>query len=119
MRLDFTPEQEAFRKEVRDWLDEQFAGPFAHVRGLEGTGEGITERFEWERHLGRTGWNTVAWPKAFGGREIGLIEQVIYYEEYTRSGAPGRLSHVGLELVAPTIMMFGIIEVAIMFVNLS
>lgn len=107
MRLDFTPEQEAFRKEVRDWLDEQFAGPFNHVRGLEGTSEGITERFEWERHLGRTGWNTLAWPKAFGGRQIDLMEQVLYHEEYARSGAPGRLSHVGLELVAPTIMMFG------------
>ncbi|WP_380872777.1 putative acyl-CoA dehydrogenase FadE [Sphingomonas sp. DBB INV C78] len=107
MRLDFTPEQEAFRGEVREWFEAELAGPFAHVRGLEGTSEGIAERFEWEKHLGRSGWNTLAWPKAFGGREIGLIEQVIFHEEYARAGAPGRLSHVGLELVAPTIMAFG------------
>jgi len=107
MRLDFTPEQEAFRAEVSAWLEEQLSGPYAHVRWLEGTGEGIPERFEWERHLGRSGWNTLAWPRAFGGREIGLMEQVVFHEEYARTGAPGRLSHVGLELVAPTIMAFG------------
>ncbi|MDX3886337.1 MAG: acyl-CoA dehydrogenase family protein [Sphingomonas sp.] len=107
MRLDFTPEQEAFRSEVRGWLDRELDGPFRHVRGMEGTSEGIDKRFAWERHLGRSGWNRLAWPEAFGGRAASLMEQVIFHEEYARSGAPGRLSHVGLELVAPTIMAFG------------
>ncbi|SNS80277.1 Acyl-CoA dehydrogenase [Sphingomonas laterariae] len=107
MRLDFTPEQEAFRAEVRTWLDAQLSGEFAHIREIQGISEGAEQRFPWERHLGRAGWNQLSWPKAFGGREANLFEQVIFHEEYARSGAPGRLSHVGLELVAPTIMAFG------------
>ncbi len=107
MQLEFTPEQEAFRQDVRAWFEGALSGAFSDIRGLPHSAGATDRRIEWERHLGDSGWNTLAWPTALGGREAGLIEQVIFAEEYARSRAPGRISHIGLELVAPTIMAFG------------
>lgn len=107
MQLEFTPEQEAFRTQVRDWLEQELSGPFADVRNLPHRAGFTPRRIEWERRLGAAGWNTLAWPKAYGGRGAELIEQVVFAEEYARSRAPGRMSHIGLELVAPTILAFG------------
>jgi alkylation response protein AidB-like acyl-CoA dehydrogenase len=107
MQLEFTPEQEQFRQDVRTWFETELSGPFADIRGLPHSSGATDRRIEWERHLGNSGWNILAWPTALGGREAGLIEQVVFAEEYARSQAPGRISHIGLELVAPTIMAFG------------
>ena len=110
MDLNFSPEENAFRAEIRSWLAEHLNGEFAHIRGLGGTGEqleGFEERIKWEQFLGQSGWAAIGWPKAFGGRGASLMEQVIFAEEYARAGAPGRLTHIGLELAAPTIMAFG------------
>ncbi|WOK38170.1 acyl-CoA dehydrogenase family protein [Sphingomonas sp. C3-2] len=107
MKLGFTPEQEAFRLEARGWLDEQLSGPFASLRGhMEQSGL-IEERKRWEGALGAAGWSTIGWPKEYGGRDAELAEQVIFAEEYARSGAPGRIGHIGIELAGPTILHFG------------
>lgn len=107
MQLEFTPAEEEFRKEVRAWLDRQLSGEFADIRGLPHSVGFTPRRIEWERHLGAARWNTLAWPAAHGGRQASLMEQVIFAEEYARARAPGRISHIGLELVAPTILAFG------------
>ena len=61
----------------------------------------------WERRLGADGWIGLGWPEADGGRGLPWHRQVIFYEEYARANAPGRVGHIGEQLVAPTLLMFG------------
>jgi alkylation response protein AidB-like acyl-CoA dehydrogenase len=106
----FTPEDEAFRGEVADWLADQLSGEFATIRGRGGPGDEhafIDERKAWERRLGEAGWIGIGWPKTAGGRELPLMQQVIFHEEYARAGGPGRLGHIGEGLLGPTVIAFG------------
>lgn len=108
--LRFSAEDEAFRREARDWLTEQLAGEFAVVRGRGGPGDEhalFDERLAWERALGAAGWTCLSWPRAYGGRDVPLLQQVIFYEEYARAGGPGRVGLVGEGLIGPTILHFG------------
>ena len=110
MDLRFTPEEDAFRKEVRAYLDDLLHGEFAQIRGRGGPGDEhafFDERLAWERRLGADGWTCVGWPTEFGGRGLPLDQQVIYFEEYARAGGPGRLGHIGEGLIGPTIIHFG------------
>ncbi|MGF7151700.1 alkylation response protein AidB-like acyl-CoA dehydrogenase [Sphingomonas zeicaulis] len=107
MRLGFTPEQEAFRREAADWLNAQMCGDFAMLKGLRSQSALADERRAWERRLARDGWSVIGWPREHGGRGASLAEQVIFAEEYARAGAPGRMSHIGIELAGPTLIHFG------------
>jgi alkylation response protein AidB-like acyl-CoA dehydrogenase len=108
--LSYSAEDEAFRAEIRAWLDDHLTGEFASVKGLGGPGrdhEGIEARLAWNRHLAAHGWTGVGWPVEHGGRGLSLWQQVIFHEEYARSNAPVRVNHLGEELLAPTLMAFG------------
>ena len=110
MNTRFSEEDEAFRREVAEWLGESLSGEFAGVRGRGGPGDEhalLDERGAWERHLGRAGWTCVGWPSEAGGRGLSLTRQVIFYEEYARAGGPGRLGHIGEGLLGPTLIAFG------------
>lgn len=110
MDLRPTPADDAFRTEVRTFLETSLSGPFGSVRGRGGPGredEAVEERRAWESHLGRHGWSGTAWPVECGGRGLSLAEQVIFGEEYVRADAPGRLGHIGETLVGPTLIAFG------------
>ena len=107
MKLTFTAEQEAFRREAAGWLEAQLSGPFADIRGIASQTEAAKRRHEWERALGKAGWSAIGWPREYGGRDASLAEQVIFAEEYARARAPGRLGHMGVELAGPTILQFG------------
>ena len=113
MDLHFTPEEDAFRKDVRAYLDDLLHGEFASIRGRGGPGDEhafFDERLAWERRLGADGWTCVGWPTGFGGRGLPLDQQVIYFEEYARAGGPGRLGHIGEGLIGPTLIHFGSAE---------
>jgi acyl-CoA dehydrogenase len=110
MDLQLTTEQVSFRRDVRSYLEDLLAGDFAAVRGRGGPGDEhscFDDRLAWERRLGADGWTCVGWPKEFGGRELPLDMQVIFYEEYARAGGPGRLGHIGEGLIGPTLIHFG------------
>ncbi|KAA9158249.1 acyl-CoA dehydrogenase [Amycolatopsis acidicola] len=99
-----------FRDRVRTWLEENLAGEFAGLRGLGGPGredEAFEERVAWEQHLARAGWNCLGWPEEHGGAGASLEEQVIFHEEYARAEAPAKVSHLGQELLGPTLIAFG------------
>jgi alkylation response protein AidB-like acyl-CoA dehydrogenase len=101
---------EEFRRTVRDWLTDNLTGEFAAVVGTGGPGrehEFVTERLAWERRLGDGGWIGLGWPAGDGGRGLPWTQQVIFYEEYARAGAPGRVGHMGEQLLGPTLLMFG------------
>ncbi len=110
MQIQFSEEDEAFRKEVAAWLDDALSGEFAVVRGRGGPGDDaalIDERKSWERKLGEAGWACAGWPVEHGGRGLSLSQQVVFFEEYARAGGPGRVNHMGVTLFGPTCIAFG------------
>lgn len=110
MDLAFSAEDEAFRDEIRTWLNEHLVGEFAALKGRGGLGDMdafVEERIAWEKELAAGGWTCVGWPKEHGGRGLSLFQEVIYAEEYARARAPGRVGHIGEGLLGPTIIHFG------------
>lgn len=101
---------EQFRTRIRDWLADNLTGEFADLRGRGGPGrehEAFDERVAWERHLAAAGWNCIGWPVEHGGMGATLEQQVVFHEEYARANAPARVSHLGQELLGPTLIAFG------------
>jgi alkylation response protein AidB-like acyl-CoA dehydrogenase len=108
--LQVSPQDEEFRRRVREWLAENLSGRFAALRGAGGPGrehEAHDERVAWNRHLAAAGWTCLGWPAEHGGHDATLAQQVIFYEEYARSGAPARVGYLGEELLGPTLIAFG------------
>jgi alkylation response protein AidB-like acyl-CoA dehydrogenase len=110
VKLSFSPEDEQFREEVADWLQENLRGDFEKLKFRGGPGDEHAypdERKVWEQKLAEGGWTCVGWPTEHGGRGCTIEQQVIFFEEYARSGAPGRMGHIGEGLAGPTIIAFG------------
>lgn len=104
MDLELTPEQLSFAQEARDWLTDHV--PSEPLPSMD-TAEGFAAHREWERTLARDNWSVVSWPKEFGGRDVGLVEWVLFEEEYYRAGAPTRVAQNGISLLAPIIFGHG------------
>lgn len=104
LNLHFTPQQDAFRAEVRDWMAQHV--PETRLKTLE-CKEGFDQHREWERTLKSGDWGMVTWPKEYGGRGCNLIEWLIFEEEYYRADAPLRVSQNGIFLLGPTLMEYG------------
>jgi alkylation response protein AidB-like acyl-CoA dehydrogenase len=110
VKLSFSPEDEQFRQEVASWLQANLTGEFEKLRYRGGPGDEHMfpeERKVWEQKLAEGGWTCVGWPKEYGGRGCTIEQQVIFFEEYARAGAPGRVGHIGEGLAGPTIIAFG------------
>ncbi|HYF71286.1 MAG TPA: acyl-CoA dehydrogenase family protein [Nocardioides sp.] len=110
MDLTYSEEDQAFRAQVRGWLEEHLTGEWAALKGLGGAGrdhEAHEERVAWNRLLAQHGWTCLGWPTEHGGRGLSLAQQVIFHEEYARADAPGRVNHLGEELLGPTLIAFG------------
>jgi alkylation response protein AidB-like acyl-CoA dehydrogenase len=110
MKLSFSPADEQFRTEVAGWLNDKLTGQFAKLKYRGGPGDEHTfpqERQAWEQELAAGGWTCVGWPEEYGGRGCSIEQQVIFFEEYARAGAPGRVGHIGEGLAGPTIIAFG------------
>jgi alkylation response protein AidB-like acyl-CoA dehydrogenase len=104
MDLSWSPEEDAFRAEVRAWLE---ANVPASPLPSGDTAEGFARHLEWERRLFDARWAVVSWPEAYGGRDASLWEWLIFEEEYYRAGAPQRVTQNGIFLLAPTLFEFG------------
>jgi len=107
MKIAFTPSQEQFRNEAAGWLHEQLTGAFADLHGMSSHTQAVSRRRLWEAQLAKARLSSVGWPVEWGGRGATLGEQVIFAEEYARARGPARLNHLGVELVAPTLLAYG------------
>jgi alkylation response protein AidB-like acyl-CoA dehydrogenase len=105
MDFDFSREENAFREEVRAFVDKRLP---AHIRHKVMNGLHLTrdDHVLWQRTLHAQGWGGVSWPKEFGGPGWTTVQQYIFEEECAAAGAP-RLIPFGLRMVAPVIMAFG------------
>ena len=108
MDLAFTAEEEAFRHEVRTWLDLNLPAEWRH-RGVGGYREDDETELQrqWQRRLHEGGWLKLAWPREAGGRAATPVMQAIYQEEMAKSGAPIILGRLGVSLLAPTLLVHG------------
>jgi alkylation response protein AidB-like acyl-CoA dehydrogenase len=105
MDLNFTPEESAFRQQVRSFMQEKLPADIRQkvLGGL------IVERDDyvrWQRILHEQGWGAPSWPEQFGGPGWNATQQYIFEEESAAAGAP-RAIPFGLKMVAPVIMAFG------------
>jgi alkylation response protein AidB-like acyl-CoA dehydrogenase len=105
MDLSFTPEELAFRDEVRAWI-RQAMPPHLRAKSEVDAHFEIEEVMEWHRILFQKGWVAPHWPKEFGGPGLDVTRRFILTEELELSGAPGLLPF-GLAMVGPLIMQFG------------
>ena len=110
MEFRFTAEEEAFRREVREFLREELPADWAATEGAGALGEGGEDRWEFlrefQRKLAKKGWLTLGWPREHGGMGASHMMQVIYNEEMTYHHAPVQIG-VGPDRLGPTIILYG------------
>lgn len=102
MDLSWTEEDQAFRREVRDYLEANVPKDLP-----EDETANFEARREWQRKLAEDGWVAIHWPEEYGGRGASLMQTVIYNEEYTRARAPLLVNSLGVGLLGPTLMAHG------------
>ena len=105
MDLNFTPEELAFRAEVRAWVGAHLPKAISHKvhNALHLTREDLQS---WARILGKKGWLAYGWPEKFGGPGWNVVQRHLFEEECALAGAP-RILPFGPVMVAPVIMTFG------------
>jgi alkylation response protein AidB-like acyl-CoA dehydrogenase len=97
-----SPEEAAFRAEVRTWLEANLP---ATLRGRTNRPP-PAELMPWYRTLSRKGWVAPHWPTQYGGMGATLNEQIVMTEELARIGAP-QLPAQGLNHIGPILIEFG------------
>lgn len=115
MDFSLTPQEEAFRKELCDWLDANLPelrqrmrrqGPPMMIGG-EADPEAQEVTRWWHKKLYDAGYVGIAWPKEYGGRGATLMEQVIFNEEMAKRRVPTGVGGLGIGWAGPTIMVAG------------
>ena len=110
MEFGYPAEAEAFRAELRAWLAANLDARFREAgrsRGLASGPERIALLREWNARLAAAGYAAIHWPREYGGRAAGLIEQVVWVEEMHRAGAPPTVNPIGLANIAPALFAHG------------
>ena len=105
MDLAFTPEEQAFREDIRAWVHVNLPADIQHkVRNALRQTRDDMQR--WAKILGKKGWLGHGWPKEFGGPGWNAVQKHLFEEECALAGAP-RVVPFGPVMVAPVIMAFG------------
>ncbi len=103
MDLSLTAEEEAFRDEVRRWLEANVELP-ARFRSLE---EEFAWGRAWQARMARDRWVGIHWPEEYGGRGASPLQVAIFNMEYARFRAPQPVNRNGINHVGPTILAHG------------
>ncbi|MBD3746490.1 MAG: acyl-CoA dehydrogenase family protein [Sphingopyxis terrae] len=105
MDMEFSPEDLAFQKEVRDFIAENYP---AELRGKQDEGDELTKEdfLAWHKILYKKGWVAPAWPVEYGGTGWTPTQRFIFSEETARADCI-RLMPFGLSMVGPVIYTFG------------
>lgn len=103
MDLRFSPEDEQYRLQLRQWLED-------HMPSEPSPAEqdaAFAYRRAWQRQLCEGGWVGIHWPKAYGGQGATLVQQAIYAQEMARARAPQPANGLGISIVGPTLIEHG------------
>ena len=104
MDLKFSSEDIAFREEARTWLEEN--------RPTESRPHGWPDARDfdvaWQRTQYEAGWAGISWPAEWGGRDLSMLQQLLWYEAYAKAEAPGLgVNFVGMSHAGPTLIARG------------
>jgi alkylation response protein AidB-like acyl-CoA dehydrogenase len=107
MELDYSPEDEAFRLEIRSWLQENLPKGWFD-KGFEMSND-ERKKFndEWPSKLFEGGWICATWPTEYGGKGLSTMQGVVLSEEFANAKAPMRADFFGDTLVGPTLLQWG------------
>jgi len=105
MYLDFTEEQQALRKEIREYYRDLFTPELRRELDAEMDDCAGPVYREVVRRMGADGWLGIGWPKEYGGQGRSAIEQFIFWDETYRAEAP--LPIIPVNTIGPAIMQFG------------
>ena len=102
MRLHFSDEDEAFRVELLEWLEEN-PPPFDEERAdpRRSSADHRPWSRRWQQTLFDAGYLVPGWPPELGGRNASPAQQMIYFDEFTKRGIPRTANPQGLSIIAP------------------
>ena len=110
MDFSLTPEQDAFREQVRAWLKENIPRDWSR-RVMASAEVPRPEAYQflrdWQRTLFDAGFVGLTWPKEYGGRGLTFMEELILHEEMALAKAPQILNILGVGMAGPTIIAYG------------
>jgi len=106
MDFRFTPQEQAFREEIRDWLKTNLPDNLPEDR-MARDSENLNVYKEFAQRLATNGWVAPHWPEEYGGRGLSVIEQLVFNEEMAEANAPMGYSTIGTGWVGPTIIVYG------------
>lgn len=102
MDFRFTPEQEAFRQEIKDFLQSSLRQP-----GIPEDGWIVGFDKAFSRQLAEQGWIGLTWPREYGGQGKSYLDRLILTEELLRCGAPVAAHWLGDRQMGPSILRYG------------
>src|SRR6201995_786518 len=105
MDLRFTPEEHAFREEVRAFIAENLPADI-HAKMKLGHGPSKEDTVRWQRILNAKGWAGLSWPKEWGGPGGSAIQKMIFLKENQMAPAP-ELSSFNITMLGPGLIQFG------------
>jgi alkylation response protein AidB-like acyl-CoA dehydrogenase len=104
MDLTYSSADEAFRADVRSWL----ARHATDAKGVPSNPmAAVAHSRAWQRTLYDAGLVGIAWPRAYGGCEASLIQQVLVGEELARAGVPAPINSIALNTLGPALIQYG------------
>src|SRR5213594_1734374 len=109
MNFDFSEQEEAFRKEVRHWLetnlpDDLRGRAFASSRADR---DEVRRLRAWQKTMHAAGYVGMDWPREFGGRGASIVEMVILYQEMAPAESPQFVNRGGISMLGPSLMRHG------------
>jgi len=109
MDLNLTQQEQQFRDEFRNWLQNNLPEGWGSpdFKAPDSPEESFEFLRAWQKKMYQAGWAGIHWPKEYGGRGATLMEQVIFIEEMARARAPRLPGIIGLALVGPTLIAYG------------
>ena len=107
LELDFGPAADAFRVEVREWLEANKPQELIGVNAEEAQRSKNPALSAWAKKLTEAGYMCVGWPKEYGGRGLTGVEVAVLNEEFARANVPRITRGMGEWLVGPSIIVWG------------
>ena len=105
MNLDYSPEEQKFREEVRSFIAAKLP---QDIRERQQSGQRMQAQdiTRWQKILNEKGWGASSWPEQHGGTGWNAVQRHIFDDECAEAGTPMQLAF-SIKMVAPVIMKFG------------
>lgn len=108
MEFNYSARQEAYRRQVRGWLEANQPAALTAEEKERAGDDFIWQRLkQWHTKLYQAGWAGITWPRQYGGRGASFIEQVIFGQELARLNLPGGCNPLGIIMAGPALMQWG------------